>query len=106
MNNSKCRLFDELPLIPEVPTIKYFFEVTEDNLMGNNFNMIIFRKENLSAGKIVVTDIDLIKYGHQQFGLIGEEVLHLNDQLPVQVLISMVDIATEIKINTEHAKIF
>lgn len=74
--------------------------------MGNNFNLIVIGKEDLRTRKIVMTDVDLIKDRHQQFGLIGEQFLHLNNQLPVKFHIGMINVAPKIKVNAKHAKIF
>lgn len=74
--------------------------------MSNNFNLIVIGKKDLRARKIVMTDVDLVKDRHQQFGLIGKEILHLNNQLPVKFHIGMIDVAPKIQVNAKHAKIF
>ena len=57
--------FRSATLVSEIPSKQYFFEIAENDLMSNNFNLIVIGKKDLRAHKIVMTNVDLVKDRHQ-----------------------------------------
>lgn len=95
-----------LTLAAEIPSEQDFFKVAEDDLMGNDFDLVILRKEDLGACQVMVADIDLVKDRHEQFRPVGKHVVYLADQLAMEFLIGIVDASVVPDIHAEHAKIF